>query len=250
MNLRNLNLVAAVFHSAVLISVAVIWATAGPFGDKPGSVRSDTFTVQVMDNELTTVENVGNARSAVLYIIVAFLGLTALGHFMAFGLKTYTGNVLTNKTNPLRWGEYAVTCTCMLVILFYTVSQKQLDVIVLSCVVNVFVMLMGLLVERLMADGQRPNAVMTTVFAWGLYGGMLFTLVRAFANTYRHNDVPDFVPAVFGTTLVLFLSFGVVQALYVGGAITFEQGEYSYMALSFTSKALLAYIVTMGVVSR
>lgn len=248
MNLRILNLVAGVFHSIVLISLVLIWVFhKGEFG----GVTTNTFTVQEEKGEITTVQNFESSKTAVLWLILLFVFLTALVHFITFGFKKYLENVVNKQNNTLRWIEYSITSSLMLLALFYSTGVKQMDVIVLSVVVNSIVMLLGNVIEASKQSCNDKTSVQVTVYAWVLYITVWFVFIRCGVNTLKNNDnVPKWVPTIVALEALLFTSFAMVQTMFVSNKITFEQGEVIYTILSFVSKTLLALIVFTGVIQR
>lgn len=248
MKLKTLNLVAGVFHSVVLISLILIWVLhKGEFG----GVTTSTFTVQEEQGKIVTVQNFESSKTAVLWIILLFVFITAFVHFVTFGLKRYLENAIEKQNNPLRWIEYSITSSLMLLALFFSTGEKQMDVIILSVVVNSVVMLLGNVIESSKQGCNNKNSVQVTVYAWILYIVVWFVFVRCAVNTLKNNNnVPKWVPVIVGLEGLLFTSFAVVQALFVSEKISFEQGEISYTVLSFVSKTLLALIVFTGVIQR
>jgi hypothetical protein len=246
-NLKKLNLIAGIFHLTVFIILSCLW---GFQKGEYGGVTTDTWTVQSENNKIVTVKNVPTSSSSLLMVILLFVFITSFVHFLMFGLRKYLETVINNQNNPLRWIEYAVTSSLMLLALLYSVGEKQLDVIILSVVVNAVVMLLGNVIES-SKKSNRNVSIQLTVCAWILYTVVWFALIRCAVNTVRNNEgVPKWVPAIVFSEALTFSSFAVVQALFIANKISFEQGEFSYTVLSFVSKAILAFVVFTGVLKR
>jgi uncharacterized membrane protein YhdT len=246
MNLRILNLIAGIFHSVVLISLILIWLNTGEFG----GVTTNTFTVQEENGEIITVENFKSSKTLVLWLILVFVFITALFHFISFGFKKYLENAVLKQNNTLRWVEYSVTSSLMLLALLYSTGEKQMDVLILSVIVNMITMLLGNVIEQSKQNCYKTS-VQITIYAWVLYLAVWFILIRCAVNTLKNNDgVPKWIPIIISLEALFFTSFGIVQAYFIANKISFEKAEVSYTILSFVSKTLLALIVFTGVIQR
>lgn len=261
--LDKLNAAACALHVAVGAGCAA-WA-ASELDSSSNGVDTSTYIITTNTDTpcagktiqqgtqsicLSTDEIVGSNVWMVMGLILTFVFITALFHLaLVMARKRY--NVLVDdKNNYVRWIEYAVTATLMVVVINIITGNKDFITILLSALVNVCVMACGYVVDHCMKNNDRSTAAIVTGLGWALMAIEFVPIIVAFAYTARLPDVPPFVPWVFGLMLALYSCFGVVQALYVAGRVEYRTAEISYISLSFTTKALLALLVTGGVVSR
>jgi hypothetical protein len=181
-------------------------------------------------------------------------------HLMYASLGSYYRGLIDRKNNYLRWIEYAISATIMLIIVGISSGVKDLDSITLFVFALPAVMVIGNAVEcSLAAGGPMSSSISATVGAWLMLIGIFVVMMRSFvAATKTAKEmgakVPDFVPVVVIVTMFFFASFGIVQILQMCGFYKTRGGypavELSYITLSFVSKTLLALLVASGLVAR
>lgn len=246
----TLNLAAGILHCIIGVIVAVWWSTTPNRGK---GVSTSMYTAQTVNSTVVLKKDFDDVYGLVIALILAIVFITACFHFVLYGLKnSLYKKMIGQKNNFMRWVEYAITSSMLILVLLFSIDQKQLDSIILITIMNVVVMLMGNLIEKSIKDGDRFNAIFLTTLAWILFAGILFITSRCFNNTMQNNkSIPPFVPAVFGAEMVMLISFGCVQ-LYqlIHPKTNYEKIEKTYIFLSFISKSLLALIVTAGSIAR
>jgi len=201
---------------------------------------------------VTAQLDVGSATVSIVILSIAFVVITALFHFAIYAIrKKYYARAMTNRKHPLRWIEYSITATIMILLIALTVGCKSFSVLALLMVCTVVTMLLGLAIERCVVNDDASTARLLTGMGWLLTALSFVVLGKVFIQTMTSNkNTPAFVPAVFVSMLVLFASFGVVQAIYISGKVTFVRAEYAYVVLSFVSKTLLVMLLFSGVMAR
>lgn len=188
------------------------------------------------------------------YVVAFFFLLSAIAHtLMATVYRKRYETDLDRGRNYLRWFEYALSASTMLVgiaLLAGVYDAASLGMIfVFSAVMN----LLGLVMER----ANPPKA--RTVVDWSSYvvgciAGLAPWLVIAgyiaATNIYGSGQVPTFVYWIFVSLFVFFSCFAVnmyLQYKRIGPWKNYLYGERWYMILSLVAKSLLAWQVFAGV---
>ena len=253
MNLATLNLGAGALHT-IVGSGLCLW-TGLKFNNKQNAIDTSTWTVVSSDNLRPKLVKTSETNTAsIVWMLIGFVFITAAVHFLIYMCKDGRyRSYLDKKNNPLRWIEYAITSTLMLIAIGFSVGIKEINTIVLIAVTNVITMLMGDLVEKVTNERRTDKYIqrVLTSVGWLLmllnFGIIISTFIRTKDN---NKQMPSFVAPLIGTMLVLFSSFGVVQLLYTSEIITFIQSEIIYTILSFVSKVLLVGLVFGGIAGR
>jgi hypothetical protein len=188
------------------------------------------------------------------YLVAAFLFLSAAAHLsMATWYRPRYERDLGRGINRLRWFEYALSASVMLVGIailtgMYDVTSLGL-VFVLSAVMN----LLGLVMETHNPLRGRTSTVRWTsyivgcvagVAPWLAIGGYLLA-----TNIFGRGQFPTFVYAIYVSLFVSFSCFAAVMYLQykkIGPWKQYLHGERSYMLLSLVAKSLLAWQVFAG----
>lgn len=178
--------------------------------------------------------------------VALFLALAALDHLLvATAVRGWYERSLTRRANYARWIEYSVSASLMLVLIGMFVGIRDLAAVAAVFAASTAMILFGLLMER----QQRPGAADWSAFWFGsLVGAVPWVLIGIYL--LEPPQVPGFVYAITVTQLVLFFSFAVTMALQyaqVGRWRDYVHGEVTYIALSFTAKSLLAWLVFANV---
>jgi hypothetical protein len=246
MTLKSLNLAAGLLHATLLVGVSS-WLLLKYKPNNNNGLTTDLYHITKKDQEVVTKEVTETKPFAVVGLIVTFLIVTILAHFLYFALTKWYEGMIRNENNYARFMEYALSATCMIAIIAFTVGEKSFTTLILLCVVNAMVMLLGNIVERSLRT-DRTTSVMATAIAWVLFLTAWSSLTYTFL---QQNNVPSFVPAVFVTMVVLFSCFGIVQLVQlISPSIPYWKIETSYVVLSFVAKTILVLLVTSGLVAR
>lgn len=198
--------------------------------------------------------------------IVLFVLLAAIDHGVISYLMYFHNNLVENylfvkKNNPIRWFEYSLSSTLMLlsICILCGVSDIHLWILIITC--NTIGMLFGNVLELL----SSPNNISVTkpiinwVFGlttclvflpWSVPLSYFFNGVNVLKNSPSDANIPSFVYIALLGTFVCFMTFGINSYLYhIIKWYDFHQAEYIYVILSFTAKFLLAVDVYGGLSS-
>ncbi len=196
------------------------------------------------------------------YLVAAFFALSALAHFLvAYPFRKRYESWLAREFNPMRWAEYALSSTLMIVgiasLSFITDAGALIAIAVCNASMNLF----GWSMEE--ANIGRKN-VQWSHYIFGCIAGIapwiaLFTTVGLSLANWPTGELPngrdigEFKPILVAIYVSLFISFNifavnmVLQRLKVGKWADYLHGERSYMILSLVAKTLLAWQVWTGV---
>jgi hypothetical protein len=197
-------------------------------------------------------------------LICAFFLLTSMFHlFYAFS-PSYA-RTLEKGSNPLRWVEYSITATLMVVILALSANLQTFTTLVALAAASFAVMLIGGVVEQLIAkpDGERLSlAKWLTFVAWALQLAIFFVVGFVFVNTIRDvnnkllseaatQTIPKWVYFILLSELCFFSLFGVVQLVQLRnvekhGSVDFTRYEVGYHLLSLFAKLTLGWVFFAG----
>ena len=196
------------------------------------------------------------------YLVAAFFALSALAHFLvAYPVRKRYESWLAREFNPMRWAEYALSSTLMIVgiasLSFITDAGALIAIAVCNASMNLF----GWSMEE--TNIGRKN-VQWSHYIFGCIAGIapwiaLFTTVGLSLANWptgigpNGRDLEAFKPVLITIYVSLFISFNifavnmVLQRLKVGKWADYLHGERSYMILSLVAKTLLAWQVWTGV---
>jgi hypothetical protein len=181
--------------------------------------------------------------------VAVFLLISAVAHFFlaTFGNKLYVSN-LKKKMNPVRFYEYALSSSVMIVLIGMLVGIYDLGAIILIFGINAMMNLFGLLMELHNQTAQKTD---WTSFIFGSIAGIIpwIVIVLYFIGSLSGGKPPAFVYAIIPTLFVFFNIFAVnmfLQYKKVGPWKDYLFGERVYIILSLAAKTILAWIIFAG----
>ncbi|HEX9153225.1 MAG TPA: heliorhodopsin HeR [Candidatus Saccharimonadales bacterium] len=219
-------------------------------------VNTSYLTIDPINTEIT-----GNAVLAtasrhmfdinLAYLIAAFFFMSAIAHIMLATVyrKKYEAN-LDKKINKVRWFEYALSASTMMVAIAVLSGVTDLSTLVMVFVLDAVMNLSGLAMETYNQGKAKPNWL---VYIIGCIAGIAPWLVFALyvwgSNVYGSGNMPTFVYWIYGSMFVLFSSFAInmfLQYKKTGMWKDYLYGERVYMILSLVAKTVLAWQVFAG----
>jgi len=183
--------------------------------------------------------------------VAAFLRLSALAHFYlsTIGYRRYVQN-LKQGMNPVRFYEYALSSSLMIVLIGMLVGIWDLGSMILAFGLNAMMNLFGIMMELHNQHTKRTN---WTAFVYGSIAGIIpwavIVLYFAGALSSAGAEPPGFVYAIIPTIFVFFNSFAinmVLQYKKVGRWKDYAFGERVYIVLSLLAKTALAWQIFAG----
>ena len=181
-----------------------------------------------------------------------FLILSAAAHLLisspTYG-RRYEQNI-QKGINPVRWWEYAISSSLMLVVLLMLGGLIEISTVVFIFTLNFIMNLMGLMMEKYNQLTERTSwlpfniGVLAGIAPW-IMGGLYFWVST--------NNIADSIPvyAQFGflLTFLFFNSFAInmwLQYKKIGKWKVYAYGEKAYIVLSLVSKSALGWIIVLG----
>lgn len=255
--LKRFNMIMGGLHLIQGLLMILLGLTVSQFGD---------FKLTIYQHYLQFVETTpGNgylefARSEAFtvpfFVLVAsFLLISALAHALISFPKKINDQYnkdLEQGINRLRWFEYALSSSIMIVLIAYLFGISDIASLVLIFLVNASMNLFGLVMEQL-NSGKAREDVNWGPFIWGSIAGLApwiaIILYMTGASPEVTQQTPWFVWAIVGTYFVAFNSFPVnmiLQYLKKGKWMNYMYGERGYIVLSLVAKTVLAWLVLVG----
>jgi hypothetical protein len=243
--LRRFNLVMGFLH---LVQGIFMWAvsndTTYPIYTNYLSFDLETFSLSP-DPQLLYELRFGPA-------VAIFLLLSAVAHFFlgTIGKDLYYRN-LEKGMNPVRFYEYALSSSLMIVLIGMLCGIWDLGAIILSFGINASMNLFGIMMEY---HNQYTKKVNWTSFIYGCFAGILpwvviFVYFLGAVNAGGEAKPPAFVYAIIPTLFVFFNIFAinmVLQYRKVGRWADYLFGERVYIILSLSAKTVLAWLIFAG----
>lgn len=181
----------------------------------------------------------------------AFLLISAVAHFYlaTLGKKKYLEN-LKKGQNPIRFYEYALSSSLMIVLIGMLSGLWDLGAIILIFGINAMMNLFGIMMEY---HNQHTEKTNWTAFIYGSIAGIIpWIVIFLFffgAVNGGGEGPPTFVYIINPTLFVFFNIFAVNMVLQykkVGPWKDYLFGERVYIILSLAAKTVLAWIIFAG----
>jgi hypothetical protein len=180
-----------------------------------------------------------------------FLLLSAAAHFYlaTIGYKRYTSD-LGKGMNPVRFYEYALSSSLMIVLIGMLSGIWDLGAILLLFGLNAMMNLFGIMMEYHNRYLDKTN---WTAFVYGSIAGIIpwIVIVVYFVGSINSGDAkpPTFVYAIIPILFVFFNIFAInmiLQYKKVGRWADYLFGERVYIILSLSAKTVLAWLIFAG----
>jgi hypothetical protein len=183
--------------------------------------------------------------------VAAFLLISAVAHIYlaTAGYRRYAAN-LEKGMNPIRFYEYALSSSLMIVLIGMLVGIWDLGTMIVLFGVNAAMNLFGILMEL---HNQTTSKTDWTAFVYGCIAGIIpwIVILMAFLGAVNSGDAkpPAFVYAIIPTIFVFFNIFALnmwLQYKKVGRWKNYLFGERTYIVLSLAAKTALAWMIFSG----
>lgn len=180
-----------------------------------------------------------------------FLLISAVAHFYlsTIGYAGYVKN-LKKGMNPIRFYEYALSSSLMIVLIGMLIGLWDLGAILLIFTLNATMNLFGILMEKY---NQFTQKVDWSAFIYGCVAGFVpwVVITLYFVGAVNSGDAkpPDFVYLIVPTLFVFFNIFAinmVLQYKKIGPWKDYLFGERAYILLSLTAKSVLCWLIWTG----
>jgi hypothetical protein len=185
------------------------------------------------------------------YLVVAFFLLSAAAHlFVATVYRRRYEINLKKGINKVRWVEYALSASTMMVGIALLSGIYDLGSLVMIFGLTAIMNLMGLAME---IYNQGRDKVSWLAFNIGSLAGILPWVVIGIyfwaGNKYGAGDIPTFVYYIYASIFLFFNCFAInmiLQYKKVGKWRNYLYRERVYIILSLLAKSALAWQVFVG----
>jgi hypothetical protein len=183
--------------------------------------------------------------------VAVFLLISAVAHFYlaTVGYRKYVANLKLGM-NPVRFYEYALSSSLMIVLIGMLTGIWDLGSMILMFGLNAMMNLFGIMMEYHNQTTKRTN---WTAFIYGSIAGIIpwVVIMLYFLSALSSGDAkpPAFVYAIIPTIFVFFNAFAVNMVLQykkVGRWKDYLYGERVYIILSLVAKTALAWMIFAG----
>jgi hypothetical protein len=185
-------------------------------------------------------------------LVAVFLLVSAAAHYLLASPAIYPWYVknLKRHINYVRWYEYALSSSVMIVVIAMLSGMFDLPSLVLIFALNATMIFFGLMMEL---HNQTTDKTNWTAFNLGVFAGIVPWVVifwyfsGAVANS--EDAVPRFVYGIIASLFVFFNVFAVnmfLQYRRIGPWRDYLFGERVYILLSLFAKSALAWQVFSG----
>jgi hypothetical protein len=184
-------------------------------------------------------------------MVSLFLLLSALFHFLISGpAQMYYLSSIEKGSNPLRWYEYALSSSIMIVLLASLFGLLTIEAIILIFVINALMNFFGLLMEKMNPLSRASTDWTAHYFGWVAGVTPWFLIVIYMLNNGELSLMPWFVIPGLVFYFLTFNLFGFNQYFQYkksGPWKDYEYGERMYVWLSLFGKSILAWFILLGI---
>ncbi len=249
-NLYTWNAVLAVVHS-LQGAIILLLSTTKVFPVQTSYLTLDPLASEFAGNPVlaSATRHLFDVNLTVL--VAAFFFMSAVAHALAATVyrRRYEAD-LTNKINRVRWFEYALSASTMMVAIAVLSGVVELSLLLTIFALDVVMSLLGLAMESYNQGKAKPNRLVSIIGSIaGMVPWLVFVIYIWGANVYGNGYLPAFVYGIYVSMFVLFSAFAVnmfLQYRRVGNWKDYLYGERMYMLLSLIAKTVLAWQVFAG----
>jgi hypothetical protein len=184
--------------------------------------------------------------------VALFLLLSAIAHFITILPNVYPWYIknLKNHINVIRWYEYALSSSVMIVLIALLVGIYDFSTLLLLFGINASMNLFGLVMEQI---NQNRKEINWLPYIFGCIAGIIPWIVIFLhfqgAIASAEVEVPTFVYFIVFSLFAVFNVFALnmfLQYKKIGAWKSYVFGEKFYIFLSLFAKTLLAWQVWSG----
>lgn len=252
--LKRFNIIMGGLHLVQGLLMIVLGLLISNLGNFRMMITQAYLNFEMIDGVGTLVVRNKDVFELPFFVLVAsFLLLSAFFHALISLPKKMNemyNRDLGNGINKLRWYEYALSSSIMIVLIAYLFGVRDIASLILIFVVNASMNLFGLVMEQLNSGKEKVD---WGPFIWGTIAGLTPWIVIILYMTGAPAEVteqtPWFVWAIVVSYFVAFNTFPInmiFQYLKVGKWNNYLYGERGYIVLSLVAKTILAWLVFAG----
>jgi len=244
--LHRFNLFMGSLH--FLQALAVFFISDPTKGVVPITINYLSFDVAT-SKLLPTTQELFTVNLA--WFVVGFFLLSSTAHFfIATIYRTTYEKDLQRGINKVRWFEYALSASTMMVAISLLSGIYDLSSLVVIFALNAVMNLLGLTMAK---ENQGKTQINWLTYIIGCIAGIvpwiIFGIYVYGSDTYGGGNIPTFVYWIYVSIFLFFNSFAVnmiLQYKKIGKWSDYLYGEKAYIVLSLIAKSLLAWQVFAG----
>jgi hypothetical protein len=243
------NAVLAVLHGIQGLAILAISFARDPIVTTPivsSYLAFDTATQTLVPAQRTLFDlPIGPA-------VATFFFMSAVAHaLLAWPLRRWYEDSLAAHIQPMRWIEYALSSSVMIVVIAALAGIQEIGTLVAIFGINAAMNLFGWSMESANQERSRTQwnhyifGVIAGIVPWIVIGIALWSA----ATVPGAAAIPGFVIAIFVSLFVAFNVFAITMVLQyrkIGRWKDYLVGEKTYMFMSLFAKTLLAWQVFAG----
>lgn len=187
---------------------------------------------------------------SVTWYSAVFIALSAVDHTACVMFRGTYEYYLARHQNPIRWAEYALSASLMRVMIAQLSGVTDIHLLfMIFSAAGTTMIVGGALHESINAAARADGHVKQNWFpffaAWLPQLSSWLVIFSYFLKAVSEADPPNFVWAIVFILFVLDGTFALLfwlQWAKIGPFADYITGEKAFIVLSFTAKALLAWI--------
>jgi len=186
----------------------------------------------------------------ITYLVVLFLLIAGVMHIIAAtkGRDGYE-RALGQRVNALRWMEYTITASVMLLVMVVLAGIFDATTLLLVLVLSIVMHVLGLLVELHNKDSKADWTTWRIACLAGSMPWIVFAICAIGTGVYGMTHLPGYVYGIWASMLVIFLGLAVnfyLQRSARGRWADYLYGEKVFIVLSIVAKTALAWQIFAG----
>lgn len=188
------------------------------------------------------------AAFSVTWYSAAFIALSGIDHLLCVVFRKTYEYYIARHQNPFRWIEYALSASLMRVMIAQLSGITDIHLLFTIYALCALTMLLGGIHESMNAKARADNLKQNWypfIVSWIAHFSSWLPIVNYFFVAVKRGDPPNFVWSIIFILFFLDGTFAVLfslQWLKVWKFKDYVFSEKGFIILSFTAKALLAWI--------
>lgn len=245
-NLRTFNLIMGFFH--FVQGILVLLLSDPERGVVPITLNYLKYDVQ-LQKLLPATEQITEVNIAWFVAIFFFMSATAHLFISTVYKERYEKDLLLG-INRVRWFEYALSASVMMLAISFLTGIYDLSSLVMIFSLDALMNLLGLAMEVHNTEKGKVNwltyilGCIAGIVPWIVFGIYVYG-----ATEFGGGNIPDFVYWIYVSIFIFFNSFAInmiLQYKKIGPWKNYLYGEKMYIILSLVAKTLLAWQVFGG----
>jgi len=219
------------------LPVTASYVTKDPLSEAAGSTQLVPAMHHIFDLNIT-------------YLVVLALVVAGVMHIIAAtrGRERYE-QALSKRVNALRWMEYTVTASLMLLVMSQLAGVFDGTTLLLIVVLSVVMHVLGLLMELHSKSTTVDWTTWRIACLAGVMPWVVFAIYATGTGVYGMTHLPGYVYGIWGSMIVIFLAFALnlyLQRKGRGRWADYLYGEKVFIVLSLVAKTALAWQIFAG----